>query len=399
MLIHDLGVILTNNCNLMCDYCFAGAKNSTRMSIETARRIIDWLNRVDVSGPGNVWITFFGGEPFMEFPLMKEMVHYAEMQSTNTGKAIGFSATTNGTLLADNEIDFCEEHDIALLLSCDGNESTHNIHRRFRNGRGTFRAVERSLDVLLNRGISRGVRMTITAQNIEGFLDSVYWLVDRGVEYIQFSHNPYSDWTEEALRKFEDSLYNLADYYSEEIANGSLLSLNAIDWRIRVFQDSPSRRRNENLCHAGASHMTVGLDGELYPCEHFAACSGFRGMIPLGSIRSGIDEVRRLPLLRLRRKHLMGCDIPCDLCSVRDYCTIGCPALNFELTGHLALNPPHMRYFATIWHDVIKALLEHFERSPSQYFDKRFPRAKNEDGNEMPEKHSRNTAVTISNMV
>lgn len=134
-------MFLTENCTLRCDYCFVCAKDlEKRMSWDTAARAVDFLitnsrNTTDLS------IVFFGGEPLLEFPLMKQTAEYAEARAEAAGKHIGFSVTINGTIMSEEIALFGRKHGFNYLLSVDGSQAAHDRHRKYPNGKGSWDTV------------------------------------------------------------------------------------------------------------------------------------------------------------------------------------------------------------------------------------------------------------------
>jgi len=135
-----IDMLITEDCNCRCDYCFIHGKRPRRMTEEIVKATVDFLllKSRHLARPE---ILFFGGEPLLAFDLMQLTVDYGEWQAERYRKQLAFSMTTNGTLFDEEKLRFCREHGIRFLLSIDGDEETHNAHRRFADGRGTYRKV------------------------------------------------------------------------------------------------------------------------------------------------------------------------------------------------------------------------------------------------------------------
>jgi len=133
-------MLITEDCNCRCDYCFIRGKRPRRMSEEIIKATVDFLllKSRHLERPE---ILFFGGEPLLAFDLMQLTVDYGEWQAERYRKQLAFSMTTNGTLFDEEKLAFCQRHGVKFLLSIDGDEKTHNAHRRFADGRGTYHAV------------------------------------------------------------------------------------------------------------------------------------------------------------------------------------------------------------------------------------------------------------------
>ena len=143
MPIQSAALYLTEDCNLRCRYCFV-PKKPKRMSLEVGREAIDFM----LAAPAKVKrvsIVFFGGEPLLEFDTLRELTLYGEQRSSEIGRQIKFSVTTNGTLVTDEVFEFLTKHNIHMNLSIDGGPKTQNRNRRMADGSGSFDLVERTL--------------------------------------------------------------------------------------------------------------------------------------------------------------------------------------------------------------------------------------------------------------
>jgi uncharacterized protein len=155
---------LTFNCNLACEYCFVHNKSpEDRMNFATAKEAIDLL--IEHAYP-NVTITLFGGEPLLEFDLIKEIVPYALERARQQGVTVGWAVTTNGTLITEEMLQFFAQHQINLLLSIDGGQENHDRYRRTKSGQGTWQQIIDSLPMIRLYQSWLGVRMTISAEAI-----------------------------------------------------------------------------------------------------------------------------------------------------------------------------------------------------------------------------------------
>ncbi|UCE08326.1 MAG: radical SAM protein, partial [bacterium] len=131
---------VTNNCILSCDYCFRGKKNKQRLSWEIGTKTIDFLIRHSQNQRSLV-VGFIGGEPLLEFELIKKLVPYAKLKTAYYGKEINFHVTTNCVLVNDEIIHFFRQHNIRFLTSIDGGPESHDKHRHFPNGSGTLAII------------------------------------------------------------------------------------------------------------------------------------------------------------------------------------------------------------------------------------------------------------------
>lgn len=147
-----LGLNITENCNMRCKYCIysgqyylARTHSCAKMNIKTALNAIDFFFAHNKKRVDNVAITFFGGEPLLNFKLIKQCVEYARDKNRRQKQKLEFSITTNGTLLNDNTIDFLKREKIILGISIDGPKEIHDCNRVFKNGQGTFDLIMKNI--------------------------------------------------------------------------------------------------------------------------------------------------------------------------------------------------------------------------------------------------------------
>ena len=130
-----IDMLITEDCNCRCDYCFIHGKRPRRMTEEIVRATVDFL-LLKSRHLRKVELLFFGGEPLTAFDLMQLTVDYGNYRAACMGKRISYSMTTNGTLFNEEKLEFCRRYGIRFLLSIDGDRETHNLHRKFADGAG-----------------------------------------------------------------------------------------------------------------------------------------------------------------------------------------------------------------------------------------------------------------------
>jgi len=383
MYVHSITLGVTNNCNLACSYCFEGKKNKLSISVDVAKKAIDWLFRDDVSGPyPKVAVTFFGGEPLLEIEVIKTIVTYTRRKAESSGKSVSFSVTTNGVLFTEEIAKYWKDNELGVLLSCDGIAKAHNMFRRTSSGEGSFQFVERNIDNILSAGEGKEVRMTVTPSTAPYLAEGVKYLNDRGFESIAVFHAEEIAWYEEDYLNCERGFYEIGELMIDVIEKGIPLSIGPIENRVKVLKNGNMDDLNDGTCGAGKGYLAVGVDGTIYPCHRFASFRGFRGAYPIGDIFNGLDEKRRMPFLRMKKKLLLGCDVGCDQCTLYGKCSGGCLAANYQATGHLAQRPPCARFHEVIWYEVAKSIIDYFEENECPAFTERFV-----DSKEKPEQN------------
>ena len=180
---------IAHDCNLACKYCFAsqgdyGGVKRELMSFDVAKRAVDFL--ISMSGPRqHCEIDFFGGEPLLNWDVVKQTVEYIESIQEKHGKIFKLTLTTNGMLLTQDKIDYVNEHDMSLVLSLDGREDVHNSMRPSSGGKDTYNTVAKNLvnAVKQRDGREYYVRGTYTHNNLD-FCKDVEAMSDLGFEHL-----------------------------------------------------------------------------------------------------------------------------------------------------------------------------------------------------------------------
>jgi uncharacterized protein len=324
--LRKLELLVTEACNLSCDYCFI-PHNPAPMDWAMAKKSVDFALLQNRDSPD--WsITFFGGEPLLQFDLIKKIVAYAQEESSRRDKTVNFSITTNGTLLDEEKAVFAVEAGFNYLLSLDGLPAVHDKHRRFSNGKGSFSQVIDKINLLKRHQGWVGARLTLRPDTIGQLAAGVKFLFEQGVNQFLFGPDADIPWSISSIREFEKQYLEIADYYVAVVQSGWAL-------RIRDFEDDlASLKQNSHLglCGAGQNTIAVRPNGDIYPCSKFIGIKvpggthGYR----LGNIHEGYTEPvfhRDLlePRLHLRPK--------CLRCRLLEFCQGGCPASSLLRRG------------------------------------------------------------------
>ena len=303
-----LCIHICHDCNFRCRYCFAddGAYHSKRemLSFETAKAAVDFL----IANSGNrkvLEMDFFGGEPLMNFDVLKRTVYYAKEAGEKAEKKFLFTTTTNALLLNDEVIKFFNEEMENVVLSLDGRKEIHDAIRKTINGKGTFDLI---IDKIKNFIALRGeksyyVRGTFTAKNLD-FAKDVLFIADQGVDSI--SMEPVVTEIEdlqikdEHLPRIEEEYENLCDAYLERYAKGQ--GFNFFHFNVDL-EGGPCLSKRVSACGAGNEYFSVAPNGDLYPCHQFVGDDKFRmGSVTEGITRKDIREEFKNSCLFTRKK-------------------------------------------------------------------------------------------------
>lgn len=325
---------VAHTCNLSCEYCFAkGGKYSgpdAIMSKEIARSAIDFL--LENSGSHyNLDIDFFGGEPLLNFDVVKDTVAYAKSKEEEYKKHFNFTLTTNGLLLDDEVIDYLNENMKNVVLSLDGRKEKHDQFRKTLNGKGSYDAVvPKFQNFVKKRGDKEYyMRGTFTANNLDftkdlqnyidlgftrtslepvvGKQDEAYALKDEHLEKIYSEYEKLADMLMEKIDKNEEFIFY---HYMIDLENG------------------PCVHKRISGCGSGTEYMAVTPTGELYPCHQFVGNPDF----VIGNLKDGIvnkDLVNEFKICNCYSKE------ECRACWANMYCSGGCAANSYNATGDI----------------------------------------------------------------
>lgn len=324
---------VSHDCNLRCDYCFAssGDYNSGRklMSKAVALKAVDYLVAAS-HGRRNIEIDFFGGEPLMNFDVVKETVAYGRQLEKTTGKHFYFTITTNGTLLNKESIDFINENMDNVVISIDGRKEVHDAARHGRTGHGSYdKIVPLAKELVAGRnGKSYFIRGTYTARN-KDFSKDVMHLADLGFKEISVEpvvgsgsdlYFKESD-IPELLKEYE----NLALQYIGRLSDGRKFRF--YHFNIDLY-DGPCLFKRVTACGAGYEYLAVSPEGDLYPCHQFVGQDEFI----IGNVFTGIhnNEMRD----QFMSNNILSKE-KCRDCWAKLFCSGGCHANAFFSNGSI----------------------------------------------------------------
>lgn len=324
---------LAHDCNLRCRYCFAGTGGyggpRGLMPAETARAAIDFLLR-ESRRRRHCEVDFFGGEPTLNFEVLKSTVRYGREQAAKLGKIIKFTVTTNAYNLTDEMIDFLNEEQISVVLSLDGRRDVHDRMRKTPGGRGSYHKVLANCKKLVasRNGDNYYLRGTYTRHNPD-FSRDIISMVEEGFDRISMEPAVLAPDNADALSEL-DLPQLFAEY--EQLAD-VLWKMEEKGRRITFFHfeldllQGPCAKKRAQGCGAGASYLAVAPDGSLYPCHQFVGDSRFRA----GDVESGIVPEKLLPFQKLAVTE----NEECNACFARFFCGGGCHAAAWLMNGDL----------------------------------------------------------------
>lgn len=325
---------IAHDCNLACKYCFAGegeyCGDRSLMSFEVGKQAFDFL--IANSGTRkNLEVDFFGGEPLMNFEVVKQLVAYAREQEKIHNKNFRFTLTTNGVLLDEEVMDFANKEMYNVVLSLDGRKETNDRMRVSRNGKGSYDLILPKFKEMVKRRGDKEyyIRGTYTHYNTD-FTKDILHMADLGFTKLAMEPVVASPDAPYALR--EEDLPVLFDQYEklatemvrrEKNGKGFTFFHYMID-----LEGGPCIAKRIAGCGVGTEYVAVTPWGDLYPCHQFVGDENYL----LGNVFDGItnEEVRsRFKMCNIYTRP------QCNNCFARLYCSGGCSANSYHATGSI----------------------------------------------------------------
>jgi uncharacterized protein len=363
---------VTNQCNLSCTYCYeygadkivdtANGKQPKFMTEETARDAVEFMLKESGTSPV-AYLTFFGGETLMNFPVLQRTVAYARARAAETGKQVHFSLTTNATLLRPETIEFLADNDVGVTISIDGPQDIQDKFRVFQNGRGSYDLVAPKIKELLQRHRSRpiGARVTLAAGTIDVKRIYRHLTEELGFAEVGFAPATSAPSRDHAIPEtgFEDMLAQfseLADEYLEASVAGRHHGFS----NVRETLDEIHKGMSKAFpCGAGLGLMGVSTGGDVALCHRFAGSEEHS----LGNVRDGIDRGAQRAFLE---KHHVDEKTDCRRCWARPLCSGGCYHEAHTRYGDTARANLHYCEWIRGWTDVcLRIYGELSERNPA----------------------------------
>lgn len=327
---------VAHDCNLKCRYCFAAQGDfggeKILMSEEVGRKALEYL--VANSGSRrNLEVDFFGGEPLMNFEVVKKLVAYGNQLGEEKGKKFRFTITTNGLLLDDEKIRYINEHMHNVVLSLDGRKEIHDGMRPTRSDRGSYDIILPKFQKIVEGRKNKFyyVRGTFTRDNMD-FGEDVKHMKEMGFDLTSMEpvvgeeDNPYA-LREEDLPKILQEYEKLALWYADQ--RKSKDPFRFFHFMVDLTQ-GPCVIKRVTGCGAGNEYLAITPEGDIYPCHQFVGQEEFR----MGNI---LDEDLLLP--QTMREDFKNAHIyekeDCQQCWAKFYCSGGCHANAHNFNGDI----------------------------------------------------------------
>ena len=325
---------IAHDCNLACQYCFAeeGEYHGRRalMSFEVGKKALDFL----IANSGNrrnLEVDFFGGEPLMNWQVVKDLVAYGREQEKLHDKKFRFTLTTNGVLLNDEVMEFCNREMGNVVLSIDGRKEVHDKMRPFRKGAGSYDLIVPKFQQFAESSHQDKyyVRGTFTHYNLD-FSEDVLHLADLGFK--QISVEPVVAEPKEPYAIREEDLPKLFEEYDKLAVEMIRRHKSGEDFNFFHFmidlEGGPCVAKRLSGCGSGTEYLAVTPWGDFYPCHQFVGNEKFLlGNVDEGILNTDIRDEFKCCNVYAKEK--------CRKCFARFYCSGGCAANAYNFSGDI----------------------------------------------------------------
>ncbi|MEF9959046.1 MAG: thioether cross-link-forming SCIFF peptide maturase [Niameybacter sp.] len=326
---------VAHDCNLKCKYCFAGEGeyhgDRGMMTLEVGKAAIDFLAK-NSAHRKNIEVDFFGGEPLMNFEVVKGVVEYARSIEAQTGKNFRFTMTTNGVLLSDEIIDYLNEHMYNVVLSLDGRPEVNDHMRPTANGKGSYDVIMPKFKKLVEKrgGKQYYIRGTFTHHNTD-FASDVLHMADQGFDEVSVEPVVAPADMDYALQ--EGDMEMICSEY-ERLAKEMLRRHKEEGKCFNFFHfmvdltGGPCVHKRLAGCGSGSEYLAATPTGELYPCHQFVGMPEFK----MGDVWEGVVNHEQ-------RKKFEKCNVyskqECTECWAKFFCSGGCAANSYNFNGDI----------------------------------------------------------------
>lgn len=323
-----LTLFLTHQCNLRCSYCYVHEKRATKMPLEIGRKAIDLALQI---AKDRLQISFFGGEPLLEWDLLTAFHEYGKERTAERGVRPIFALTTNGMMLDEDRLTYLRDNDIRVGFSIDGGQEAQDATRPKAGGGSSYSRTAERLKLAVEYLPDLQTISVVDPENVEFLADSVRALLDLGVRRMTLNPNWSADWSDEAVRDIWEKQYEeICGIYVERFEANKPVRISFIEDKIITRLKSGYAPCDQ--CDFGHRDFAVSTTGKIYPCERQVGSDGDdEEHMVIGNVDDGFHKRRQRKI-----QHAVK-EIPkeCRDCALADRCANWCPCANLALTGEM----------------------------------------------------------------
>lgn len=379
MKITNAFLVLTQDCNLKCKYCFVQQKPKN-ISLETAIDAVDYLAANAKLYGDRPTLNFFGGEPLIRW--LDIIVPITLYVRGKYGQNFGLSMTSNGILLDEDKLEFMNKYNIGLLFSMDGDKTTQDINRPCRNGASSFDILINKIPQILKYNPNITFRSTTDHDTVKYFFENHKFAIEHGFNNVFNIINVFAEWNEEEKEELKKQVDKMGDYYFNLIENGKKIHFGPFDEMFYKLKQIEGAKRSGSYrdfgkdilgygrCGIGAARFaSIGTDGTLYSCQEMVGNKEDGEMFIIGDIYSGEDNAARLNIIRqfdpLKVVNSEGKD-KCEQCRFNRICNGACLINNYFKNHDLNVMPSVLCYYYQLLLDKAEEIVERVKSSANK---------------------------------
>jgi uncharacterized protein len=318
-------LLLTTSCNLKCDYCYIHKRDAT-MSVDIMEKAVNFVFD-HTSDNDRIDFGLFGGEPLLAWEQTKQAVKLIEDMANTGNHDVRVSLVTNGTLLNENILSYVRDHCLILQVSCDGIPLVQDAHRRFVNGEGSSKVVEKNIITALHMLPAVLVNMVYGPETYAYLPESIEYLASLGLRQLDLNPDYTAQWLPEHISGLEQTYRRIEGIYLKYYKNNHPLFISLIDEKIAVIlrggYDAGQR------CRMGVEELSFSPEGYIFPCERLVG-DGLPNQHCIGHL----DRPENLRMTHCPLNGTICRNNACRECPVAAYCVNWCGCSNFHATGH-----------------------------------------------------------------
>ncbi len=317
---------LTQNCNLRCNYCYIEKRN-VRMSISIAEKIIDFAFK-NTPSDKKIDIGFFGGEPLLEFELIKVVTEMIERHPSYDQERLELSITTNGTIFSAEIAEFLKMHRIVLCLSCDGPHNVQDKFRRFSSGMGSSEVVENTIRqalATLPMVLVNAVYHPATFRYLSEVID---YLSSLGLRQIYLNPDFSAPWSKADVDRLPEVYSRVGELYMDYYLQQNPHFISLIDSKIAVILRGGYQPLDR--CQMGKREFAFTPEGNIYLCERLIGSGNNTNKHCIGNINDGLKN----EWLSCNNHTSQSHNEECLSCGLIDYCMNWCGCSNYLSSGY-----------------------------------------------------------------
>jgi uncharacterized protein len=339
----NLYLVIAQECNLACTYCYAAGGGFGQPALHMTEAIMRrGLERLLPLAGEHLTLSFFGGEPLLNFPLLRETIRFAGSLATEAGREVSFALTTNGTLFDEEMLAVIKTHIAHLAISLDG-DAPANGARLFLDGRPAFATIAANIDRLRQWRIPFALRATITPDNVARAPETVEYLAGLGAVSVRLLPAQGIAWSREDRRRLRTAMAEINRRGLQAMLSGA--EPQACEHAYRLVAHRAAGYDATRPCLAGGGILALAADGKVYPCEHFVGVAAQA----MGHVDDDDFPGRRFREIVARFAAATTAMRPrCAACGIRDACGGQCYAEAWQATGNL--DQPAAEYCAMVHH-------------------------------------------------